>query len=350
MLLLRFTALYIATAFLFSGCQNAPSTPTKDVEVTSSDTSKLPAPKYVSSQEASAKASRIVKEVDDPVVEQMSTDVEQEVPPTKQANAVQQKVTTPTKQPKAQLKSASEEPQSPPPATIQTTSSNQSAPQPAEKTASAQPDHTIWNDLLQQYVSNSGQVNYKAWKGNRGQLDTYLKDLAAHPPQSDWSRNEKMAYWINAYNAFTIDLILKNYPLPAITKLDGGKTWDVRRIELGNKMYSLNNIENDILRPKFQDARIHFAVNCAAKSCPPLLNRAFMPNTLNSQLEAQTKKFINNNQYNSIATDAVTVSKIFDWYGSDFGNLVEYLNKYSNTTISSDAAIKFAEYNWALNE
>ena len=159
-----------------------------------------------------------------------------------------------------------------------------------------------------------------------------------------------MAFWINAYNAYTIVLILDNYPLSSITQLEGGKVWDKKWITIGSKRYSLNNIENDILRPQFQDPRIHFAVNCAAKSCPPLHNRAFTASNLDTLLDKQTKAFINDETYNKITKKAVTVSKIFDWYAEDFSDLIGYLNEYSNTAIQSNAAIKFTEYDWSLNE
>ena len=129
---------------------------------------------------------------------------------------------------------------------------------------------TLWNGLLRKYVNSSGKVNYKGFKSDKSKLDAYLKELENNPIQENWSKAKKMAYWINAYNAFTIKLIVDNYPISSITKLHGGKPWDVKWIKLGGQTYSLNNIENDILRPKYKDARIHFAVNCAAKSCPPL--------------------------------------------------------------------------------
>ena len=159
-----------------------------------------------------------------------------------------------------------------------------------------------------------------------------------------------MAYWINAYNAFTVKLILKNYPISSITKLDSGKPWDVKWIKLGEKTYSLNNIEHDILRPTYKDARIHFAVNCAAKSCPPLLNKAWTANNLNATLDKQTKTFINNATFNEIGADVVKLSKIFEWYKVDFGDLIEYINKYSTVKVNQDATIEFVDYNWALNQ
>ncbi len=212
------------------------------------------------------------------------------------------------------------------------------------------PSHDLWNDLLKKHVSADGMVDYPGFKKDVAALDSYLGALTRHPVQDDWSRNEKMAYWINAYNAFTIKMIVNNYPVSSITNLHGGKPWDLKWITLGKNNYSLNNIENDILRPKFNDARIHFAVNCAAKSCPPLLNRAYLADKLEAQLDQQAKAFINNPKYNKISASEVQMSKIFDWYSKDFGNIISYLNKYSNTKINPDAAVKYLEYDWALNE
>ncbi len=210
--------------------------------------------------------------------------------------------------------------------------------------------HKAWDALLRKYVSSSGKVDYKGFKSSKKQLDAYIMELRAHPVQSKWSREKQMVYWINAYNAFTIKLIVENYPVASITKLHGGKPWDVKWIEIGSNKYSLNNIENDILRPKFKDARIHFAVNCAAKSCPPILNRAWTESNMKSYFEKQAKAFINNSKYNKIAADKVQISKIFDWYGEDFGNIVDYLNKYSSTKINADAKVEYLDYNWSLNE
>ena len=223
-------------------------------------------------------------------------------------------------------------------------------PKKAQKRVILSPSHMLWDQLLKKYVSSSGKVNYKGFKADEIRLDAYLTLLELNPVQQSWTRNQKMAYWINAYNAFTVKLILKNYPISSITKLDGGKPWDVKWIKLGEKMYSLNNIEHDILRPTYKDARIHFAVNCAAKSCPPLLNRAWTANTLNATLEKQTKTFINNTTFNEIDAGAVKLSKIFEWYKVDFGDLIEYINKYSTIKVSKDAAIEFVDYNWALNQ
>jgi len=211
-------------------------------------------------------------------------------------------------------------------------------------------NHDKWDQLVRKYVSASGKVNYKGIKTEKANLDAYLKNLDDNPIRDNWSKAKKMAYWINAYNAFTIKMIVDNYPVSSIIKLHGGKPWDVKSIHLGGKTYNLNNIENDILRPKYKDARIHFAVNCAAQSCPPILNQAWTESNLSQMLEKQTKTFINNAKFNTIKSSEVEISKIFEWYAVDFGNIVDYLNKYSNTQINKNAKVKYKEYDWTLNE
>lgn len=211
-------------------------------------------------------------------------------------------------------------------------------------------NHDIFDGLLKKYVSSKGVVDYIGLKREEAVLLKYCRLLEAQTLDEKWSRDEKLAFWINAYNAYTIQMILKKYPIKSIMDLDGGKVWDRKFILLDGKTLSLNNIENDIIRPQFKDPRIHFAVNCAAKSCPPLLNQTFVPQRLNQQLESQTKAFINDVDYNLIEKNKVKVSKIFEWYQVDFANLVEYLNRYSSVRIEEGTKVEFEEYDWGLNE
>ena len=220
--------------------------------------------------------------------------------------------------------------------------------QPAE--IPGPPSHDAWDKLLQEYVTTDGRVNYDGIKKDKAKLESYLKTLETNAPQDSWSRGDKMAFWINAYNANTVKLIVDNYPVASITKLDGGKPWDVKRVKIGSKTYSLDNIENAILRPQFKDARIHFAVNCAAKSCPPLLNRAWTASNLESNFEKQAKAFINNSNFNKISAKSAQLSKIFEWYAADFGNLIDFLNKYASSKISAGAKVSYVEYDWGLNK
>lgn len=215
--------------------------------------------------------------------------------------------------------------------------------------STSRPDHSIWEGVLQKYVSEDGAVNYKKLAKNNRELNTYLDELSKHPPMDSWSRDEKLAYWINAYNAFTVKLIIDHYPIKSIRDLHDGNPWDVKWIELGRQTYSLNQIEHDIIRPRYDEPRIHFAVNCAAQSCPPLLNHAWTAVNLESFLEQQTRAFINNERYNTIGTKSLKLSQIFNWYGKDFGDIRSFVNSYTDTAVKEGAKISFQEYNWAIN-
>lgn len=218
--------------------------------------------------------------------------------------------------------------------------------------AQAQPDYAKYDAFLQKYVSTIGKVNYKKIKANPKELEGLVKQFQAATPQTTWSKNAQLAYWINAYNLFTIKLIADNYPITSITKLDNGKPWDVKRITLGKATYSLNQIENEIIRPTFKDARIHFAVNCAAKSCPPLYNKAYTETNVQKTLEQRTSSFINSS-YNVIKENEVKISKIFEWYKTDFtknDNLLPYVSTFAKVKMSKNAKVTFLEYDWSLNE
>lgn len=222
-------------------------------------------------------------------------------------------------------------------------------------------NHAIWHQVLQKYVSAEGNVNYKSLKNNRKELDTYLKLLQANHPQSSWTEQERLAYWINAYNAFTVDLILQHYPVKSIRDIGGlikipgvQSAWDISFIVIEGKKYSLGDIEHKILRKEFNEPRIHFAINCASYSCPKLINQAFTAAKIEEQLQQVSIDFINDKQRNSLAKDKVILSKIFDWYKSDFTadgkTLIQYINQFSKIKINNNAKLTFAEYNWNLNE
>lgn len=208
--------------------------------------------------------------------------------------------------------------------------------------------HQDFDELLKKHVSNVGKVNYKGLRQELSTLDSYLTRLS-ETKISSLSKDEKLAFWINAYNAFTIKKIIDNYPLNSIMDLDGGKPWDVKWIELDGKKLSLNNIENDIIRPQFKEPRIHFAVNCAAKSCPPLMNKAWRSSSLEQDFTNQTKAFLSNAAYNKVSPSTATISKIFEWYAVDFGDLSSFLARYSSFK-GSTSDLSYQEYDWSLNE
>jgi len=215
------------------------------------------------------------------------------------------------------------------------------------------PNHQIWDELTKKYVSTDGKVNYKGFKSELAQLEEYIDYLAKNPVKPTWSKNEELAYWFNLYNASTVYLIASNYPTSSITKLEKGKPWDKKFVKSGDKTYSLNDIENIIVRPNFNEPLVHVAFNCAAVSCPILLNEAFIVDKLYSQLEKQAKKWVNDTTKNKLTPDKIKVSQIFDWYKDDFkssGGVISFINKYSNTKVNEKAKISYLEYNWNLNE
>lgn len=215
------------------------------------------------------------------------------------------------------------------------------------KPASSAPSHDAFDALLREYVSSNGKVNYTGIRANEKKLDNYLNTLARQRPQSDWSREQRLAYWINAYNAFTIKLILNHYPVESIKDID--QPWDKKWIELQGKTLSLNEIEHDIIRPTFREPRIHFALVCAAISCPPLADRAYTAENLERMLQQRTRQFINNERFNVTQEEVVRISPLFDWYADDFGDVTEYLNKYLTTDIPQGKELHYLDYDWGLN-
>lgn len=211
-------------------------------------------------------------------------------------------------------------------------------------------DFSLWNNFLKKHVSKEGKVNYEGIKNNPDNLNFVLQSLTKTIPDENWSKNEKLAFWINTYNAFTIKLIMDNYPVKSIKDIQ--RPWDKIFIKIGSNTMSLNNLEHDILR-KMDEPRIHFAIVCASISCPKLQNEAFSASKIESQLTNATKEFLSDTSKNFISPNSLELSKIFQWFSKDFkqkGSLINFLNKYSDIEISEHAKIKFKDYNWNLND
>ena len=156
---------------------------------------------------------------------------------------------------------------------------------------------------------------------------------------------------LNLYNAYTVDLILNNYPVESIKDIDGA--WTRSIVSIGNKKLALGGIENGVLR-KMNEPRIHFAINCASMSCPKLLDEAYTAGKINEQLDRATKEFINSDK-NEIGTNSVKLSSVFDWYKKDFittetPTIIDYVNQFSTTKINAGANVSYKDYDWSLNE
>jgi len=220
--------------------------------------------------------------------------------------------------------------------------------------------HEKWSRLLKKHVDKKGLVDYKGMIADSTELNAYLELLSAnHPNEKNWSKDERLAYWINAYNAFTVKLIIRNYPVESIKDIAGGipfvnTPWDVKFIKIEGEEYDLNKIEHGIIRKDFKEPRIHFALVCAAVSCPKLRNEAYTAARLDEQLEDETRYFFNNPEKNIISKNKITVSKLLKWYWGDFSDVAEdrvsYVNRYSKTKANSDVEVDYMDYNWALNE
>lgn len=211
-------------------------------------------------------------------------------------------------------------------------------------------DHNPWSDLLQRHVSEAGNVDYKSFMNDRYVIHHYITSLGENMPGEDWSKEDKLAYWINAYNAMTIDLIIRNYPVDSIKDIKD--PWKQRLWKLGVKWYNLDEIEHQILR-KMNEPRIHFGIVCASFSCPKLLNSAFTASQVDNQLTKATREFLKDSNRNVITTDHIQISKIFQWFSKDFkenGSIIDFLNQYSDIQISSKAKKSYIDYNWDLNE
>ncbi len=211
-------------------------------------------------------------------------------------------------------------------------------------------NHSIWKELLENNVSNTGNVNYKGFKSEVKKLRTYIDSLKNNIPNDEWPKEDKLAYWINAYNALTVDLIIRNYPTKSIKDIKD--PWDQRLWKFGNKWQNLNDIEHVILR-KMNEPRIHFAIVCASVSCPKLQNEPFTASSLEEQLTNATKEFLSDTSKNELSVNRIKLSKIFKWFKKDFetnGSLIDFLNKYSEVSISSGAKKSYKDYNWNLND
>jgi hypothetical protein len=222
---------------------------------------------------------------------------------------------------------------------------------PVAQSADTPPSHAEWDSLLSNYVADNGLVDYAGFQKDRTRLEEYLISLGNHIPGKNWTRQEQLAYFINLYNAATVQLILEHFPVESIK--DISRPWGREFIQVGGDRLSLGAVEHRILR-KLGDPRIHFAINCASYSCPKLLPFAFTADALETQLELATRGFINDPERNSISPEKAAISRIFKWYRKDFTSnqtsLIDYINSYLTNPIPEDTPVSFLSYDWSLNK
>jgi hypothetical protein len=231
---------------------------------------------------------------------------------------------------------------------------------PVTATAEGPVDNRLWAQLLKAHVTD-GRVDYDGFKQNEARLDQYLAILSATDPQT-LSRRHQFAFYINAYNAFTVKLILTRYPgINSIKEISSffSNPWSRKFIPLDGFKVSLDHIEHDILRSRFKDPRVHFAINCAAQSCPPLSSTPYEGSTLESRLDEQTRRFINDPGNTFLKGDTLFVSRIFKWFEDDFsGNPLGFIRQYADASLKQaldqasakgDIRLEYLYYDWTLN-
>lgn len=233
--------------------------------------------------------------------------------------------------------------------------------------ASIERDHTAWSSLLRKYVQDE-LVDYESWKRQGGPaLNNYLATLSSvcRADERAASREERLAFWINAYNAFTVKLILDHYPVKSIRSIGllpqaAFKKKFIPMPFLGKGNLSLEDIENDILRKELGEPRIHFAIVCASKSCPKLRAQAYRAHAVNLQLEQAARDFIQDSSKNryDAAKRTFYASSIFKWFREDFehakGSLAAFIGLYAQPEVAAalkqgNVNIDFLDYDWSLN-
>lgn len=232
-------------------------------------------------------------------------------------------------------------------------------------------DHSAWNALLKKYVvvrepaDGPNLVDYAALQASaadRAKLDGYLERLA-DVEVGRLDRDEQFAYWANLYNALTVDLVAENYPVRSIRNINispglfSTGPWGAELIEVEGRAVSLDDIEHRILRPGWRDPRVHYALNCASIGCPDLAPKAYTGKTLDAALEQAARAYINSPRGVRVENGRVTASKIYDWYGEDFGksaqNLLAHFALYADDDLAAELSgvnrISRYDYDWALN-
>ncbi len=228
-------------------------------------------------------------------------------------------------------------------------------------------NHQQWQTILDEYLisNHPSKVNLFRYsqvaKKDKQRLKQYISNLQVIDPRH-YKKTEQMAYWINLYNALTVDLILDDYPVKSIKKLGKGLfsfgPWDDDVAVIAGQNLSLNDIEHKILRPIWQDPRIHYAVNCASYSCPNLATKVFTSANIDALLNQSARDYINHTRGVSLKNGTLIVSSIYHWYREDFGDsdamLIKHLNQYTEPGLKQqlnqyDGAIDHS-YDWQLNE
>ena len=220
-------------------------------------------------------------------------------------------------------------------------------------------DYADWTTVTTQYVDGEGKVDYARLKAERGPLDRFVATLAAVGPKTRPdlfpTKNDQLAYYINAYNAFTMFNVIERYPIASVNPDTAGQIsfFVATKFKMDGEEINLLDLENKVVRPQFKDPRAHFALNCASGGCPVLPNEPFLPATLDAQLDRETNEFLHEPRNVTMENGKLVVSNIFDWYKDDFQpSVVEWIRaKAPDLNIPADVkTYEVRPYDWALND
>ncbi|MCG6352179.1 DUF547 domain-containing protein [Vibrio fluvialis] len=225
-------------------------------------------------------------------------------------------------------------------------------------TQSVSISHQAWQEILDRYLITQGEYSlfrYSAVSNKDQQLlKHYIEYLSNIAPRT-LTKPQQYAYWVNLYNAATVQLIIENYPVPSITKLGSWLSfgpWDEDLLTIQGQAITLNDIEHRILRPIWRDPRTHYAVNCASLGCPNLQGEAFTAENRERLLEQAAREFINSTKGAHKEGNQWVISSIYDWFSEDFGSqqaLIQHLATYHSELADYHGKFKY-EYNWQLND
>jgi hypothetical protein len=218
-------------------------------------------------------------------------------------------------------------------------------------------EETAFSELLSKYVTSDGLVDYRSMKAERRVVDGYFSYLEKNQSKLTADTLSAKSYWINYYNTATLRIALSKYPLKSMRDIPTARLgyetiWEVPLYKINGRKYSLNQIERELLMNRFKDPRIHFALVCAAQSCPPLRKELYQADRLDEQLKDQARTFLSNPKWNQINGAKATLSPIFKWYRSDFQltgqPLHIVLSSYIGKPVKA-AVFEYSEYDWRLN-
>jgi hypothetical protein len=223
------------------------------------------------------------------------------------------------------------------------------------RSEAAEPSYSTWNTILAKYYDPAHGFDYAGLKAHDAQTIENLRQQLGRVNVAALDRKQQLAFWINVYNINTVATIVENYPVKSIRDLSTDPliftVFKKKRVPFGGELLSLDDVETAKIREGFHDPRIHFAINCAARSCPPLRTEAYVGERIDAQLDDQARRFLTANTHftRDGETLVIHLTKIMDWFGSDFDDKAAFLRRYISVPAAKSIDYAYDDYDWSLN-